>query len=310
MGLIATSLVGSLAFGGGSIVRAQDATPAASPAGDCTPNAGITEATPAAATPEASPVAVEAAAGSPADDATTAEVEAFIANIKACIGDEAGLTTLVTPNLVASMGGYESIEAASADGFFTELPFADAETSNIQSYDDGSASVNMTYMQSEYQLVSEKWTILSVDGEWKLNSIGQGDIPDLDGDSAAVGVPLLENADGTYSVTPNTSSVAATDIIILQAINDPANTMAHELVVLQLPEGADPAGLLDGTLSESDVTFIGQVTVAVPGTSADMYLLGLPAGTYTLACFFPGPDGAPHAANGMVAPFEVTAPAE
>ena len=38
MGLIATSLVGSLALGGGSLVAlAQDASPAASPAGNCVP---------------------------------------------------------------------------------------------------------------------------------------------------------------------------------------------------------------------------------------------------------------------------------
>ena len=38
MGLITTSLVGSMALGGGSLVAlAQDASPAASPAGNCVP---------------------------------------------------------------------------------------------------------------------------------------------------------------------------------------------------------------------------------------------------------------------------------
>jgi hypothetical protein len=310
MGLIATSLVGSLAFGGGSIVRAQDATPAASPAGDCTPNAGISEATPAAATPEASPVAAEAPVGTPADDATTAEVQAFIANIQACIGDEAALQTLITPNLALTLGGYASIEEAAADGFLTDLPFGDADVSHIQSYDDGSVSANMQYMQSEYQLVSEKWMIIDVDGEWKLNAITEGDLPDLDGDQAAVGVNLLENGDGTYSIAPNAESVVATDILILQGINPDTNSEAHELVVIKLPEGADPMGLFDGTVSQDDIEFIGAVTAGEPGSSADMYLLGLPAGKYTLLCFFPSADGSPHAAHGMMAPFEVTAPAE
>jgi hypothetical protein len=38
-----------------------------------------------------------------------------------------------------------------------------------------------------------------------------------------------------------------------------------------------------------------------------MTLVNLPAGKYTLLCFIPGPDGAPHAAHGMISPFEVTA---
>ena len=46
-----------------------------------------------------------------------------------------------------------------------------------------------------------------------------------------------------------------------------------------------------------------------PGDSADMTLVNLPVGMYTLVCFFPAPDGSPHAMHGMIAPFEVTAPA-
>ena len=83
MGLITTSLVGSMALGGGSLVAlAQDASPA-SPAGDCVPGEMSTDmATPADL---ASPVAAESAGATPADDATTSEAEAFVANVKACI---------------------------------------------------------------------------------------------------------------------------------------------------------------------------------------------------------------------------------
>ena len=42
--------------------------------------------------------------------------------------------------------------------------------------------------------------------------------------------------------------------------------------------------------------------------TVDMTLVNLPPGTYELLCFFPGPDGSPHAAHGMMASFEVTAP--
>ena len=33
------------------------------------------------------------------------------------------VATLVTPNLVKELGDYDSIDAAKADGFFSDLPF-------------------------------------------------------------------------------------------------------------------------------------------------------------------------------------------
>ena len=85
---------------------------------------------------------------------------------------------------------------------------------------------------------------------------------------------------------------------------------AHEAILAQLPEGADPMGILDGSIDMSQVTFIGVASPILPGASADLTVVGLPVGTYTLICFFPGPDGAPHAAHGMIQQFNVVAAAE
>jgi uncharacterized cupredoxin-like copper-binding protein len=309
IGLIATSLVGSLVLGVGSpVANAQDATP--SPMGECVPGTMSTEVI---ASPEASPAAEEATpaeepVGSPADEATVEAANAFIANMAACAGNVEALATLVTANLVNAFGGYESVEAALADGFFEDVP-SGAEVSDVTSYDDGSVGVAVSYQQTEYQVVSEEWSLVQEGDEWKLNAIGAGPRLDLEGDTAAVGVKLGEAGDGTYTITPNATSVVATDVLIFQAINMEGNVEPHELVVVKLPEGADPAGLFDGSVKEEDIEFIGQVAVIEPGTSADMYLVNLPAGVYTLLCFFPNPDGEPHAAHGMVAQFEVTAPA-
>jgi hypothetical protein len=312
LGLVATSLIGSLALGGGSIAVAQDASPEATAAGPCVPLTGITQpvATPdmaAMGTPEAAtePVA------SPADDATAETATAVLQNALNCDAahDEDALATLVTPNFVAALGGYASIEEAVADGFFSE-PLMNPELGSVVSYDDGTLGVNITYWQTEYQIVSERWVLADVDGEWKLDGVRKGDPANVDGDSAAVGINLVENGDGTYAIAPNRPNVTATDVLILQAINKAENLEAHELVVVKLPEGATPDGIFDGSISEDDVEFIGFVVVPTPGDVADMTLVGLPAGVYTLLCFFPGPDGTPHAMNGMVAQFEVTAPAE
>jgi uncharacterized cupredoxin-like copper-binding protein len=304
MGLIATSLVGSMAIGGGSLVAlAQDASPAASPSGTCAPGTMSTGmATPTdMATPTAEPT------GSEADEATTAAAQAFVDNAKACASDEQALASLVTPNLVKQLGGYDSIDAALKDGFFSDAPFGNATTGTVTSYDDGSVGIEVMYMQTEYQAVQEEWILVQENGEWKLNNI-HPESAQVDGDSAAVGMTLTENGDGTYSIVPNAPSVVATDAIIFQAINPDTNKEHHMLAVFQVPDGMTAADVAAGKVKEEDTTFIGGVFDVAPGSSQDLTLVNLPAGKYVIACFIPGPDGTPHAMNGMVLDFEVTAP--
>ncbi|HQY30964.1 MAG TPA: hypothetical protein PK691_06745 [Thermomicrobiales bacterium] len=305
-GLIATSLVGTLVLGGGSVL-AQDATPEATASGPCVALSGITAPATPEAMMEASPEATPEVTGETADEATTSMATAALQNAINCESDPEALQTLFTPGFVMAAGGYDSIEAAAADGFFGNSPLADAEVGSVTSYSDGTVGINIQYFATQYQVVSDKWVLADVDGEWKFDGIRDGDPANVDGDQAAVGVNLLENGDGTYAIAANKESVVATDVLILQAINVATNLEGHELVVVQLPEGADPAGIIDGSITEDDVTFIGQVTVAAPGDSTDMTLVGLPAGQYTLLCAFSGPDGKPHFMNGMIAPFEVTA---
>ncbi|MDQ2683978.1 MAG: hypothetical protein M3Y37_10670 [Chloroflexota bacterium] len=302
MGLIAASLVGSLSLVGSPVALAQDASPEASPMAECVPGE-MSMGGMDMASPEASPMAEAEPVGMPADEATTAAATAFIDNIKACINDPEALATLVTPNLVMSMGGYASIEEAVADGFFAELPFGAMEVMKVTSYDNGAVGVEVQYQMTEYQIVAEEWWLVMDGDAWKLNAI-ENETADVDGDTVAVGVQLLE-VDGGYAITPNTSSVLESEVLILQAINPAENTELHELVMVQLPEGADPMGLMDGSVAFEDVVFIGVVANIAPGDSADMTLVNLPAGQYTLLCFFPSPDGTPHIAAGMVAPFEV-----
>jgi hypothetical protein len=311
VGLLTATLVGSLAFGGGSFVAAaQDASP--SPMGDCVPGTMSSKVIPAA-TPEASPAGeaapVDEAVGTPADDATVEAVDAFFANFAACAGNPDALATLVTANFVNTNGGYASVEDALADDFFSEGVPTGIEVGDVTSFADGSIGVELTYQQGPYQIASEVWTLVQENGEWKLDSLSSGDTPEIDGDTVAVGVNLNE-IEGGYEVVPNTASVVATDVLILQAINTSTNTEPHELAVLQLPEGVTPEDIFAGDVPEEDVTFIGGVFVPEPGESTDLVLVDLPPGIYYLACFVEGPDGAPHAMNGMITQFEVTAPEE
>src|SRR6185295_19313092 len=211
------------------------------------------------------------------------------------------------PNLVKQLGGYDSIDAALKDGFFSDAPFGNATTGTVTSYDDGSVGIEVMYMQTEYQAVQEEWILVQENGEWKLNNI-HPESAQVDGDSAAVGMTLTENGDGTYSIVPNAPSVVATDAIIFQAINPDTNKEHHMLAVFQVPDGMTAADVAAGKVKEEDTTFIGGVFDVAPGSSQDLTLVNLPAGKYVIACFIPGPDGTPHAMNGMVLDFEVTAP--
>ena len=321
MGLVAAGLIGSLSIGGGSVAIAQDASPEASPMVDCVPGEmSMAEGSPipdAATSPSAdmaSPVAESTPemVGTPADDATVEAATAAVNNLVACFSDPANAASVVTLNRGQThpFGGYATIEEAMADGFFEDIPYAaGVEVGDVVTYDDGSIGVDIQYMVSQYQTAGETWNLVDEGGTWKLNAVAD-DRVEVDGDSQAVGVNLGENEDGSYFATPNSTSAPETDVLIFQAINLETNVEPHELVVVQVPEGVDPMGLLDGSVSEEDITFIGFVVVPNPGDRADMTLVGLPAGMYTLLCFFPSPEGEPHAAGGMIAPFEVTAPAE
>jgi hypothetical protein len=297
-------------------VSAQDASPEA--AGECV----APDLPPGAPTdPSASPVAedmagmeTEAEASPEAEDpGTAAEGEAADAilaaaqNLANCVnsGNAEGAVALMTENFLTSLFGtpnpYDAVE------IMTGTTFGDFQASGATTYADGSVSADVQYWGSKYQLNGETWYFVQDGDYWKVDAL-ELNTPDFDGDAAVVGINLNGPAeDGTYSIEPNTPAVVQPEVLVLHGINK--GTEDHELLVFRLPEGADPMGLLDGSIPETDAEFIGQISVPV-GVEGDMVLVGLEPGVYTLACFFTAAaDGAPHAAHGMVAQFEVTAPA-
>ncbi len=137
--------------------------------------------------------------------------------------------------------------------------------------------------------------------------------PHPDVDFVAVnGINITETKDEssgetTYAFVSFSGSwdFTQTDAIIFNFTN--SGEEAHEAILMQLPDGVDPMGILDGSVDMSQVNFIGGVFDIEPGGSADLTVLDLPVGTYTLVCFFPGPDGTPHAAHGMIQQFNIVA---
>jgi uncharacterized cupredoxin-like copper-binding protein len=264
-------------------------------------------------TPMATPEATAAPAGTPADEATAAQIIAAAENIAACgnSGNFEGFVALMTPSFLqenfGSANPYDAVAGLKDQG---GVQFGDFKATNAQTYADGSVSVDVSYMGTKYQLTAERWTLVQDGDYWKINHF-DGMTPQTDLDTSVLGVDLAGGKDAktgaySYSITPATydadtkeSHVKAAPALDLHARNLLAGAEDHEVVVVKLPAGMTIDQALSGTADMSKVEFIGQVTVPA-GTEQDLLLVNLPAGTYTLACFFTGPDGKPHAMDGMV----------
>lgn len=318
---LAGSLVAVMTLGLSSVgVTAQDASPMASPVvfGECvapelppgTPTpmdmgSPVVEEVPDIASPvaEADPVEVaEQPIGTPAEDAQEEEIIGAVENVLSCLnsGNYEGVVALMTPNFLMQEFGtgnpYDVVMML--EGFTFQVQTID----NALTYEDGRVSADFQYQETPYQVTAERWFLVDDGGTWKLDA-STPIAAEIDVESSTVvGVALGENEDGTYFITPNRDTIVQSEAIIFHGINGGAEP--HEIVVLKLPEGVDPMGLLDGSVTEADVEFYGFIFLQ-PGEEGDLTLLGVEPGVLTLVCFIPGPDGAPHAAHGMISQVEV-----
>lgn len=267
---------------------------------------------------EASPVAVEEVevAGTDADEATGAAIVAAIENYAACYnegqatGDPGLYVALESADFITSQG-YGTPWDRAADELGSPFPTATLlSVDNATVWDDGRVSAEVELQLGDHWY--NKWRVYLVeqDGAWLWDE--QSNLPPTpDVDFVSVnGINITESTDEatgeiTYAFESFSGSwdFVATDAIIFNITN--SGVEPHEAIVLQLPEGTDPMGILDGSVNFEDVNIIGGVFPILPETSGDLTLLNLPAGTYTMICFFPSPDGAPHAVHGMIQQFNI-----
>jgi uncharacterized cupredoxin-like copper-binding protein len=300
------------AFVRGAPARAQDASPVATecdaptlPPGTPTPQM---EGSPIAEPAGAEEAAASPEAGTPADEATAAEIEAAIRNYAACYntGDPTKYDALKTENqLLAEYGSSNPYDAIASDQGSPPFAAEIVSITNPMTYADGRVSAEVEVILGGHMFQHEIMYFVQ-DGEyWKLDE----EViltPEPEGDTAVVGVQLGA-PDNEYSITPNADAVTQAPVLIFHVTN--AGQEAHEMLVLLLPEGADPKGLLDGSLGFDKVQFLGGVFDLAPGGAEDLALVNVDPGTYTLICFFPAPDGKSHAEHGMVTQFTVNPPA-
>lgn len=272
---------------------------------------------------EGSPVAVveeePAAVGAAADETTSEAVIGVITNYVACYnegqatGDPGLYVALESQNYVESQG-YTTRYDRAADELGSPFPTVTLQgANNVQTWDDGRVSVDAELLIGDHWY--NHWRIFFVQGEdgtWLYDE--EASLPPTpDVDFVAInGLNITETKDEstgdiTYAFVSYSGSwdFTESDAIIFNITNSGAEP--HEAIVMQLPDGADPMGILDGSVDFSQVNFLGGVFDIAPGGSADLTLLDLAPGTYTLICFFPSPDGAPHAAHGMIQQFNIVA---
>jgi hypothetical protein len=334
-------------FGHVAVASAQDATPApvecespGLPPGTPTPMddmEGMDMGTPPAAvgTPEAmegmgTPIAEEAPMtmpeptplpeGEPADDETAAAITAAIQNYVACYnegqatGDPSLYVALESESFLMEMG-YDNVYDRVADEFGS--PFASISlwsVDNPMTYDDGRVSGDASALIGDHWYQDLRVFLTEEDGTW-LRDAEAYLRPNPDVEQVSVkGIALSEEVDEatgerSYSFDfLGSPEIPAAEAIIFNVTNN--GEELHEAFVIQLPEGADPLGLLDGSVGFEEITFYGGVFGIPPGQTQDLALLNLPEGNYTMVCFFPSPEGIPHAALGMIAEFTVTEPIE
>lgn len=325
---LALALLGSTSI---ASVVAQDASPEASPMAVACDSPGLPPGTPTPmddmamgemdmATPMAVEEAEEDVLGTAADEATAAAIMAAIENYVACYnegqatGDPGLYVALESSNYWESQGYATPWDYAASE---LESPFSSVELlgmSNAMSWDDGRVSADIEFVLGDYWYNHWRVFLVEQDGTWLWDQEAPLP-PQPDVDFVSVnGINLTETTDEatgevTYGFQSRSGSwdFVATDAIIFNITN--TGVELHEAVVVQLPEGADPLGLLDGSVPSEDVTVLGGVFGLAPEQSADLTFLNLPAGTYTLLCFFPSPEGVPHAAQGMVQNFNIVEPA-
>jgi hypothetical protein len=308
------ALIAVLTVGAGRIasVNAQDASPVP---GDCvapdfppgTPTAdeGASPSVPEEEAPEAaSPVA-----GTAADEATAADIQAAVENYVACYNtlDPANFVPLSTErHRIAEYDAanlYDAIENASVFPAYRTPGAELISVENVMTHDDGRVSADVElvlgghwflYLRQYFVQEGEHWLI---DEDVNLR-------PDPDGDQTVVGVVVTE-----HTITPNVAEFEVRPVVIFHVQVAPEATERHMTTVISLPEGTDPTGLLDGSVTPDQLVFYGGVFDRGAGDIEDLALVDLEPGTYWLVSFGADADGTPHIELGMYAQVTITAPA-
>ena len=259
----------------------------------------------AAARPAASPMAVDPMA------ALTTELTGAAEALAACLtaGDGELVTRLATGRYLGHLYGDPS--PLSAEDYLAltagvaPVPVTIRALSDVRQEGETGASAEVISVVGN-QLLRSRWSfVLAPEDErdedesrWQVDAESPL-APAPPADAASIAVTLAD-----YSFTLDATSVSGA-AVVLNGRNE--SEQDHEMLVLRLDAGQTTTDLLRGVGPglPPGITYIGQATVPA-GESAELVLVDLAPGDYTLVCFFLTADGIPHLALGMEAGFTVS----
>ncbi len=272
------------------------------------------------ASPVPSPVAAEIVRSvEPVDGQIIQQLETLVRSLAACMsaGDAQGIATLTTADYRGIVYG-GGVRLSQAD-FISLMESAPVLPVRVVAVSNGGFT-GMRTVSSDVELVvgnqllQERWTFVfrSADvpsdgtaiesteqrsGFWLVHGVETMSVGVPSG-SARIQVTLDEHS---FDLTP--SNVRGPDVTL---VGRNIGSEPHEMLVLRLQPDADTADLLlpnaDGF--PAGIEIVGQATT-LPGNEAELVLVDLPSGTYTIVCLFPDARGVPHLALGQEASFTV-----
>jgi uncharacterized cupredoxin-like copper-binding protein len=272
---------------------------------EATPNTGactaptLTSSTPASSPSPASeqagvPASPEGSPAPTADAATSARILAGIENLIACrnAGDYEAYAALLTPNRVLAEVGTSDPRDVVSDLQAFNLPITILSLGDVREHSDGRLSAEFVHLFGPHLYYRSRLYVVEEDGYVKFDE--ERYLPEEPPDErSTVDVRLTDFA---FELSQNT--IANARYVVLRGQND--GDVPHEIIVVRLPAGSTVEEALTGAVSEEQIEFVGQTSLA-PGQDDDLVLVNLEPGAYTLLCFIDEPGGVPHAARGMVA---------
>jgi len=295
----AFALAGALALVGAAGAAAQ-ATPEAGltadpTTGPCETPTGMAPAEMAspAASPMATPAegaatAAEEPEPTPVDDQAT--IDAAVAAAENFIhcwneGNAEAVVALGTLNYLQTQYGIDSVdeavEALGAEGALP--PITLLETGEVNTYDDGRASLDLVYLLGDHQYTAARWYMVEADGELFIDEqtlrLPQ---PDVEA-STVLGVTFADDATAvSFDQGTNDAGnreVAQLPAVILSMTN--LGTQPRMLSVVQLEDAAEESAATPVTGELPTGEFVALVTVPV-GAQEDVALVNLDQGIYAV----------------------------
>ncbi|CAN5725732.1 hypothetical protein BH23CHL5_BH23CHL5_09100 [soil metagenome] len=321
--LVVIVLAGAL-FGVSGIVALQDLkTPDSCIGAAIVTEPDFPEIAPAAS-PIASPVTSPVAAGivqsvEPVDGQISQQLESLVRSLAACksAGDARGIATLTTADYRGVVYG-GGVRLSQTD-FLALMESAPITPVRVLAVSNGGFS-GMRTVSADVglvvgsQLLQERWTFVfrnadipsdgtaiesaeQRSGFWLVHGVETMPVS-VPAGSARIQVMLDEH---TLDFAPTTMRGPDVTLVGRNIGNEP-----HEMLVIRLQPEAASADLL---LPAADgfppgIEIVGQATT-LPGDQAELVLIDLVSGTYTIVCLFPDSRGVPHLALGQEASFTV-----